>query len=314
MVERRIIDLKKIDAQLQNDPKAVVELAEKRFRDRLVEVCALIEERRVALLAGPSCSGKTTTSLKLKEILESRGHEVYTVALDNFFVHRELLPVLENGKKDLESIDTINTELLECTLRSLISGKETPMPIYNFYTGKREDNSYTIKLEKDAVIIIEGLHALNERIISHLDFEVAKIYIDFSGNFYWGTHRALSWRDARFLRRMVRDSKFRGYPASETIKVWDEVLAGEDKYVIPFISAADEIIDTSFEYELGLIKPYALKIIEEILHNEEYGIYARQLRSALKYLTEVDEELVPANSLLREFIGGSAFADENGAK
>ena len=131
--------------------------------------------------------------------------------------------------------------------------------------------------------------------------------------FYLGKYFGVSWRDARFLRRMVRDSKFRGYPALETIKLWDEVLDAEEKYIIPYAKNADIVIDTSFDYELNYIKKFALPLLCEIESDDEYGIYAKQLEGVLDDLVDADGELVPKNSLLREFTGGSEYAAENGA-
>ncbi len=312
-MEKRIVDIEKLNYEIMENPAKVVLETEARFDAGVAHACSLIGKSGIALLAGPSSSGKTTTSLKIKAHLEKMGHTAYTISLDNFFVHRHQLKTLPNGKKDLESLDTLNIELLENTLMSLAEGRETPMPVYDFYTGNRQDDAYRLKLEPGDVAIIEGLHALNPKITEHITADITRLYVDFASNFYLGDSFALSWIDARFLRRMVRDSKFRGYPAINTTKVWDEVIAAEGKYIIPFAKTADVIIDTSFEYELNHLKPFALPLLEQISNDAEYGIYARQIAGVLGELAEFDGSLVPKTSLIREFTGGSEYADENGA-
>ncbi len=313
-MNKRIIDIEKINYEITENAAEVVARTEESFNKRIENACNLIEKHGgVALLAGPSSSGKTTTSLKMKAQLAKQGHTAHTIALDNFFVHRNELPYLENGEQDLESTATLNLALIEETLASLAAGKLTSMPVYDFRAGRRIDNSYQIQLKEGDVAIIEGLHALNPQITGHVTDNITKIYVDVGGNFYAGDCFALSWRDARFLRRMVRDAKFRGYPPIDTTNMWDGVIDAEEKYIIPFVDSADVIVDTSFEYELNHIKTFAMPLLKQIGDDPEYGIYARQIAGVLDGLAEFDGNLIPKDSLLREFTGGSLYADENGA-
>lgn len=313
-MKKRQISLNLVNEQLKNDAAGTVLQYERDFEKRLEGVIELAEQKRVALMSGPSCSGKTTASLILKDRLAKMGHRAYTIALDNFFVNRKSLPRLSDGKLDFESINTIDIELLKKTLGTLAAGEETPMPVYDFYSGTRRNDSYRVRLKSGDVAIIEGLHALNVAITDRVGVGVAKIYVNVCADFAAPDGTVLDWRDLRFVRRVVRDAKFRGYPPLKTAEVWEGVLEAEKENILPFADKADLVLDTAIEYEWNHLKSYAVPLLQALTEDKRYGEYSQRMLNAISGLYEFDFGIIPSDALVREFTGGSKYADENGAR
>lgn len=263
---------------------------------------------KIILIAGPSSSGKTTFANRLSIQLRVNGLIPIPLSLDNYFVNREETPKDENGDYNYESIDALDLSLLNDNLERLMSGEEVDLPSYNFKTGKKEWNDYKVKLPKNGVLILEGIHGLNPNLISsNLNRNVFKIYISALTQLNIDNHNRISTTDVRKVRRIVRDSLSRGYKAEETLKMWKSIKKGEKNNIFVYQEGADVAFNSTLVYELGVLKPYALKELDEI--TEESSVYSEaiRLKSFLNFFKEINVDEVPKNSLLREFIGGSAF-------
>ena len=263
---------------------------------------------KIVLIAGPSSSGKTTFANRLSIQLRVNGLIPIPLSLDNYFVNRIDTPKDENGDYDYESINALDLKLLNEDLEKLMKGEEVDLPIYNFKTGEKEWNDYKVKLPKNAVLILEGIHGLNPNLISsELNSNVFKIYISALTQLNIDNHNRISTTDVRKVRRIVRDSLSRGYKAEDTLKMWDSIKRGEKKNIFVYQEEADVAFNSTLVYELGVLKPYALKELNKI--TEESPVYSEaiRLKAFLSFFKEIDIEEVPKNSLLREFIGGSAF-------
>jgi len=304
-------DIDEINKMLISDPKGTIEKAEAFYDGQLKEIAEIISQdlnrHKVIMLSGPSCSGKTTTALKLEDILKKKGIISYTISLDDFFMDRDKVPLNEKGKPDFESVYTLKIDLLEKTLKSLARGDETWLPKFDFETGKRQDNARKMRLLDNEIAIVEGIHALNDLVLDHIPKENSfKIYIGLRSNYMKNDVLYVAKNELRLLRRTVRDHKFRNHSALKTWDMWSDVRNGERKYIIPFSGRADAVINSAFSYELSEIKPFALPLLEE-LFDTVHESKAKLLYKALKDLPDIDMELVPKTSLLREFTGGSIF-------
>jgi len=263
---------------------------------------------RIILIAGPSSSGKTTFANRLSIQLRVNGLIPTPLSLDNYFVNRIDTPKDENGDYDYESINALDLELLNEDLKKIMNGEEVELPIYNFKTGEKEWKDYKVKIPKNGVLILEGIHGLNPKLISsELNSNLFKIYISALTQLNIDNHNRISTTDVRKVRRIVRDSLSRGYKAEDTLKMWDSIKKGERKNIFVYQEEADVAFNSTLVYELGVLKPHALKELNKI--TEESPVYSEALRlkAFLNFFKEIEIEEVPKNSLLREFIGGSAF-------
>jgi uridine kinase len=265
-------------------------------------------EIKVVPVAGPSSSGKTTFTKRLAIHLKVNGLKPVVISLDNYYKGRKLLPSDENGKKDFESIKALDIKLLNQHLKELIEGKEVVIPKYNFINGEREGNGSRVKIEKNGIILIEGIHGLNDELTCEIPKKNKfKIYISCLTTLNVDDHNRIPTSEVRKLRRIVRDSLSRGTDAEGTLHMWESVRRGEEENIFPFQEEADAIFDSNLIYEIGVLKKYALvelkKIEKESPHYEE----AQRLIKFLNYLREIDKEFVPDDSILKEFIGGSYF-------
>ena len=271
------------------------------------EICARAEVR-VVLIAGPSSSGKTSTSHRLCLELLAQGKQPVALSLDNWYVDGTLTPLTEEGKKDYESVYAIDLKQLESDLKALIAGKEIELPTFNFAEEKREYSGETLQLEKDAILVLEGIHALNPILTEHIDATCKyKVYaapmspVSLDGETWIPTYVH------RLLRRMSRDLRTRGKSPQMTIANWSSVREGEDKWIEPFRNEADAEFDTSMTYELPAIRytvETALQTVPAVA--EEYTV-ASQLLYYLSFFEGLEASFVPRTSILREFIGGSQF-------
>ncbi|MDD4212719.1 MAG: nucleoside kinase [Bacilli bacterium] len=266
-----------------------------------------IENIRLIAIAGPSSSGKTTFSHRLRIELMTRGIKPLKISIDDYYLDRDDAPKDEFGQPDLEHIDALDVDLFNRHLLDLIQGEEVQLPVFDFKLGKRVLGP-KISISHDQPIIIEGIHALNEKLTSlvpkHQKF---KIYISPSTQINIDNHNPIIATDVRLLRRIVRDAKYRKTSPANTFAMWQSVRRGEFKWIYPFQEEADYVFNTELTYELGVMKKYALPVLSSIDRNNEYFIQANRLVKFLKYFKDIDDRLVPCNSLLREFIGESCF-------
>lgn len=267
---------------------------------------------RLVLIAGPSSSGKTTFCNRLDIALRVHGLTPVKLSLDNYYLDRDKAPLDEFGKPDLECVEALDTALINEQLAKILAGEKVAMPVFDFETQKRSSETITVQVPSDAPIIIEGIHGLNEQLTSLIPAkDKFKIYISALTNINVDDHNRIRTTDARLIRRIVRDSMFRGTEVQATLEMWDSVRRGEEKYIFPFQEEADAMINSSLVYELAIVKKYVYKQLMSVTEDKPYYSIARRLVKFLNYVksAEVDDE-VPLNSLLREFIGGSCFYRE----
>lgn len=268
-----------------------------------------IENIRVICIAGPSSSGKTTFSNRLRCELLSRGIHPIRISIDDYYLPRSEAPLDENGEPDLESIDALDITLFNENMLDLINGAEVQLPHFNFKKGIREPGRI-LKVPQDQPIIIEGIHALNERMTNLIPkHQKFKIYIAPQAQMNIDNHNPISLTDLRLLRRIVRDKNFRNSPAEETLKMWPSVRKGEFKWIYNTQEDADYVFNSFLPYELCVMRKYALPVLEKIDVNSEFFPAAERLTKFLKYFINMEDKWVPYNSLLREFIGGSCYED-----
>ncbi len=266
-----------------------------------------LEDIRLIAIAGPSSSGKTTFSIRLKIELMSRGIKPIMISIDDYYKPKTEAPVDEDGKPDLEHIEALDIKLFNEHMVKLINGDEVTLPKFNFKKAAREDGN-TLKIDEKTIIIIEGIHALNDLLTPSIsNHQKYKIFIAPQTQLHIDDHNPISFTDLRLLRRMVRDQQFRNAPAEETIDMWPSVRKGEFKWIYPFQENADFVFNSELTYEFLVLKKHAYKSLESISRDSKYFIDANRLLKFLKYFKEIDDNLVPNNSILREFIGNSIF-------
>ncbi|QUO32377.1 nucleoside kinase [Faecalicatena sp. Marseille-Q4148] len=278
---------------------------------KIAEIATMIAERsqvKFVLIAGPSSSGKTTFAKRLAIQLRVNGLIPHAISADDYFHNREDTPLDADGNYNFECIEAIDTELLNRDLNELLKGKEVAMPTFNFKTGKREYRGNTMKLGKNDVLIIEGIHCLNDALTYELPKENKfKIYISALTQLNIDEHNRIPTTDGRLIRRMVRDARTRGTTAQQTIAMWPSVRRGEEENIFPYQEEADVMFNSALIYELAVLKQYAEPILFGIdKHCKEYP-EAKRLLKFLDYFVGCRSEIVPTNSLIREFIGGSCF-------
>jgi len=295
----------------ENRIKEVILIDEALHEKKISDIADSIlkkENIKMILIAGPSSSGKTTFAQRLGIQLKINGIKPVTISVDNYFVERENTPRDENGKYDFEALEAIDLELFNNDLKKLLNDEEIEMPKFNFETGHKEYDGTKLKLKDDEVLVIEGIHCLNDK----LTFEIPKenkykIYISALTVLNIDKHNRISTRDSRLIRRMARDSKFRNYPVLHTLKMWESVRKGEEKNIFPYQEEADSMFNTSLIYELGVLRSQVVPLLKEISPDEEEYPEAMRLYDFLRYFEPIPEDLVPTNSLLREFIGEGDF-------
>lgn len=297
-----------INELARDNPQALVARAELRYRNIVNNIAerALDEPgRKIVMLSGPSSSGKTTTARRLADTFTSLGMDTHVISLDDFYLNREQIPGYAEGNPDYETVEALDLPYLSETLQSLMSGAETDMPSFDFTVGRRSDKYNTLTLDKNDAVIVEGLHALNPVIASGLDtHRVMKIYINVSSRIYDNKGKIiLNRRNLRFVRRMIRDYNFRASSVNNTFRLWDNVLRGEDLYLFPYKDFADFRINSIHLCEPCLFRDTAIDLLESAELDDEFQSDARRLINSLKKFQSLSSELVPKDSLLREFIG-----------
>ena len=295
----KINDLIKIDEILQSG--------------RLLYVAKEINSKKnnlkIVLIAGPSSSGKTTTTRKLCMYLKSFGLNPKVISMDDYFVERENTPLDENKKPDYECLEAIDLKLFDKQMAELIKGEKVKIPTFNFALGKKEYKHELEVGEKD-IILIEGIHALNDKILTNIPRDKKyKIYISALTELNMDDHNRISTTDNRLLRRIIRDNRTRGYSVEHTLKMWDSVRRGEEKYIFPFQDEVDYTINSALIYEIGVLKTYVEPLLYSITSDSPYYEEAKRLINFLRLFLPIPADAIPQDSVLREFIGNSYFHD-----
>lgn len=282
-------------------------LQEKKI-SQIADKIAAKKDIKVVLIAGPSSSGKTTFCKRLSVQLLASGVKPVQISLDDYFVNREETPKDGQGEYDYESIYALNIPLINEQFNALFNGQEVELPKYNFQTGSSEKSGNKLHLEENNVLVVEGIHALNPTLTAQIpDDKKFKIYASALTTILLDNHNYIPTTDNRLLRRIVRDYKYRGCSAQETIRRWPSVRAGENKWIFPYQEQADVMFNTAMLFELAVIKPQAEEVLEQVPENCEEYAEAYRLRKFLKYFSPLPFRALPPTSLLREFLGGSSF-------
>ena len=299
------------DAIEKGTIKDIILLAETLHEKKIPKIADNIAKNKnikMILIAGPSSSGKTTFAQRLGIQLKLNRIKPVTISVDNYFVERKDTPRDENGEYDFECLEAIDLNLFNDHLTRLLNGEEVEMPEFDFYEGTKRYKGKKLKLEKDEVLVIEGIHCLNDKLTSSIPSEQKyKVYISALTVLNLDRFNRISTTDTRLIRRIVRDYQFRGYSAKHTISTWNKVNEGERNNIFPFQEESNFIFNTSLVYELGALKPIVMPLLEEITKEDKEYAEACRLINMLKYFKEIPKEYVPNNSLLKEFLGGGDF-------
>ena len=301
----------KINERVTENTRDFIQTCETKHNNMLAELSDMIakdiENIRLILIAGPSSSGKTTFSNRLRIALMARGITPYTISMDDYYIDRDKIKPGKDGKLDLEDINTLDIDLFNEHMYQLINGEEVDIPKFDFTIARRV-KGHKVKVPQNSPIIIEGIHALNEQMSSSIPkHQKFKIFISPQIQVNMDNHTPISTTDLRLIRRIVRDKEFRNASAEKTMEMWKSVRNGEFKWIYPHQEQSNYVYNSELSYELCVLKKYAMPLLREISSESEYYITANRLIKYLKYFKEIDESAIPCNSLIREFIGGSCF-------
>lgn len=310
------------DAIQDDRIREVILVSEALHEQRVSEIAAQIADRRgqmrVVLIAGPSSSGKTTFSKRLAIQLLAYGVEPFPMEMDNYFVDREETPKDENGEYDFEALEALDREQMSSDLRRLIAGEEVQLPRYNFLTGRSEEGE-VVRLKPGQIILLEGIHGLNPRLLPSLPTEQTfRVYVSALTQLNLDRHNRVSTTDTRLIRRIARDARERGYSAQVTIQRWESVRRGEKRHIFPYQENADVMFNSALAYELSALKPIAEPLLRQVPFGTPEYVEAKRLLAFLEWFLPLDSDLVPDNSILKEFIGASILRNfrlwQNGQK
>ena len=289
----------------------LIQISEALQEKKIARIADEIAQRKgikIVLIAGPSSSGKTTTCKRLSVQLAVNGLRPIGISLDDYFLDRELTPRDENGDYDFEHLHSLNIPLLNEQINALLQGEEVELPRYNFQKGKSEWSGKKLKLEGNEILVIEGIHALNPELTSEIpENQIYRVYASALTTILLDNHNYVPTTDNRLLRRIIRDHKYRGVTAQETIRRWASVRRGENRWIFPFQENADAMFNTAMLFELAVIKRQAEPLLEQVTENCEEYAEAYRLLKFLRYIKPIPEDQIPPTSLLREFLGGSSF-------
>lgn len=289
-----------------------IEITETFQQKNISNIASQIIEKgtvKVVLIAGPSSSGKTTSAKKLALELRAMGYQPKIISLDCYYLGRDKTPLDEEGKPDFECLEALNIELLNQNLVDLFAGKEVCIPSYDFHSGTSYfDENCKMTLEENEILIMEGIHGLNDKLTPKVPAEYKfKIYLSALTQLNLDDHNRISTSDNRLIRRIVRDNNFRGKPAAGTIEMWPSVTRGEELHIFPFQNNADAILNTALDYEFSVLRVYAAPLLRQVTPMEKEYSEARRLLNFLENFSTIPPTEVPPRSIIREFIGGSAF-------
>ncbi len=302
------IEIERVNERAKTDLNAMIYENEKFYKDQLAEIAEHISNNKckikMVLLAGPSGSGKTTTSNKLCDLLGKYGIKAFTISLDDFFKNRENLPKLPNGKPDYESLATLDVEEINRCFEQILSVGQSDLPIFDFVAGKRAQKRKNVSVKNGEIIFVEGIHALNP-VLTPNEYRdnILKLYISTKSQFTSNGKIVMGSTDLRLVRRMIRDFKFRGASAHDTFYMWPEVCEGENKYIKPFRDSADAWINSVHDYEALVYKEILMSMYKGMNNNSEYCDDMEKIIKMLGAFGQIDHNLVPEDSLLREFLG-----------
>ncbi len=299
------------EAIAEGKTNLLIQVSEALQEKKIAKIAEEIANRkgiRMVLIAGPSSSGKTTTCKRLSVQLMTNGIKPVGISLDDWFVDREQTPRDEKGDYDFESIHALNIPLLNEQLKALFNGEEIELPRYNFQAGKSEKSGKKLRLKRDEVLVVEGIHALNPELTAQIPDELKfRVYASALTTLLLDNHNYIPTTDNRLLRRIIRDYKYRGVDARETIRRWPSVRKGENKWIFPFQENADMMFNSAMLFELAVIKSQAEPLLEQVPENCPEYAEAYRLRKFLRYIKPIPDQQIPPTSLLREFLGGSSF-------
>jgi uridine kinase len=301
------------DAIQESQIRKIVLVSEALHEQHIAELARKIEERSqeldVILIAGPSSSGKTTFAKRLTIQLLARGISPFSLEMDNYFVDRDKTPLDEHGEYNFEALEAVNRARLGRDLEQLIEGERVTLPSYDFQTGKSIEGE-SVQLRPGQIIILEGIHGLNPDLIPTIPGRrTFRIYISALTQLNLDRHNRVSTTDTRLIRRIVRDAWDRGYTAKDTIDRWESVRRGEKEYIFPYQGEADVMFNSALAYELSALKPLAEPLLRQVPHSTAAWIEAKRLLAFLEWFLPLEEEIIPENSILREFMGGSNLQD-----
>jgi len=297
------------DAIANHSIREVILVSEALHEQKIAQIATTISERqeniKIVLIAGPTSSGKTTFSKRLAIQLLTHGISPFAIEMDNYFVERDDTPLDEDGNPNFEAFEALDSKFMEQDLKKLLAGEEVTLPRFNFRSGKREVGE-TVRIGKNQIMVIEGIHGLNPNLLADIaDDKKFLIYASCLTQLNLDYYNRISTTDSRLIRRIVRDARARGYPAMRTIQLWESVRRGEREYIFPYQENADAIFNSALVYELAALKSAAEPLLRQIPHGTEEYLEAKRLLAFLEWLLPVDENLIPDNSIIREFIGGS---------
>lgn len=296
------------DRKVQDLIKVVEALHEKKIAGIADQIASSREQKKFVMVSGPSSSGKTTFSKRLSVQLQVLGIEPIVLSLDNYFVDREKTPLDEHGEYDFEALGALDIDFFNEQLKEMLEGKEVHLPVFNFETGKRMFKGDKIQLKENNILLMEGIHALNPALTPAIsDNNKFNIYVSALTTISLDNHNWIPTTDNRLIRRIIRDHRYRGYSAQQTISRWPSVRKGEDKWIFPFQENADVMFNSALIFEFAALKRYIDPILAEVPKNSEEYSEAHRLRKFLKYFHPIFDREIPPTSLLREFVGGSSF-------
>ena len=289
----------------------LIKISEALHEKKIAQIADQITQRKnvkLVMIAGPSSSGKTTTAKRLCIQLRVNGLNPYVISIDDYFVNRENTPRDEKGEYDFEALEAIDIELFNEHMNALISGREVEIPTFNFVTGKREYKGNKVCLASEDVLVIEGIHGLNEKLSYAIPKENKfKIYVSCLTQLNIDEHNRIPTTDTRLIRRMIRDNEYRGIEPEKTLAIWPSVRRGENRNIFPFQEEADVMLNTVLIYELAALKSMAEPLLFRVARTSPYYTEAKRILKFLGYFLGMDTSEIPSNSLLREFVGGSSF-------
>ena len=297
-----------VDKGFATDIINVNEALQEKKIARIADQIAARHDVKLVLLAGPSSSGKTTTCKRLSIQLLTCGLKPLQISLDDYFIDRDKTPLDANGEYDYESIHALNIDLINEQFNALFKGEEIELPRYNFQAGKSEKSGKRLKLGPNDIVVVEGIHALNPELTAQIpEQQKFRVYVSALTTILLDEHNYIPTTDNRLLRRIIRDYKYRGVSAQESIHRWPSVRAGEERWIFPYQENADAMFNTAMIYELAAIKTQAEPLLEQVPENCDEYAEAYRLRKFLSYFSSIDHSVLPPTSLLREFLGGSSF-------